>query len=262
MYLLEFYLYNFVSPQEAEALIDTNTLLVVVDVSIPPVMAASSLLGKTPKLVIIDHHRRSEGSVDEATLSYTETYASSTSELITELLQYSGERVELDKFDADALLAGIALDTKNFTQNSGVRTFEAASWLKRNGAENAAVAAFFKMELDAYKKKVNIIASAEILENGVAIAYTNEDDPGMQMLVAQAADELLDMRGVKAAIVAGRSKDKTTVSARSDGQVNVQVLMENLGGGGHVNMAAAQVDESPENTISNIVNYMRTNGML
>ena len=255
-------LYKFVSSQDAEDLIDVNTLLVVVDVSIPPVMAATGLLSKTNKLVVIDHHRKSEGSIDEATLSYTETYASSTSELITELLQYSGERVELEKFDADALLAGITLDTKNFTQNTGVRTFEAASWLKRNGAENAAVASFFKMNLDAYKKKVNIIASAEILENGVAIAYTNEDDPGMQMLVAQAADELLDMRNVQASIVAGRSRGKTAVSARSNGQVNVQILMEMLGGGGHVNVAAAQVDESPENTIANLVNYMRTNDML
>ena len=255
-------LYHFITPEEAESEINGNTLLVVVDVCIPAVTACPALLERTDKRAVIDHHRRAAKTIEQTTLSYTETYASSASELVTEIIQYSGERAVLEKFDGDALLAGITLDTKNFTQNAGVRTFEAASWLRRNGADTVTVSSFFKMDLDFYKKKVNIIASAEVLENEVAVAYTNESDPGMQILVAQAADELLDMRGVKAAIAAGRSGARTAVSARSDGQINVQTLMEKMGGGGHVNIAAAQVDLPPEEAIAAIVKLMREEEML
>ena len=212
--------------------------------------------------MVIDHHRRSKEAIENATLTYMEVYASSTSELITELLQYSGDRLEIGKFEAEALLAGITVDTKNFTVNTGVRTFEAASWLRRSGADIAAVRNFFKMRLDFFQKKVNLIASAEILENGVAIAYTKEYDPAMQVLTSQVADELLDMRGVQAAFVAGKGKKVTMLSGRSMGQVNVQMILEKLGGGGHLTTAGAQLEASPEEAIHQVVQIMRDIEML
>jgi len=250
-------LYSFMTSEEALLHATENTVLVVTDVMIPYMTECPQLLERVEKKVVIDHHRRGQAWIQNPTLSYTETYASSASELVTELLQYSGDKVELEKFDADALLAGITLDTKNFTVNTGVRTFEAASWLKRCGADTAEVRSFFKSRLDAYKKKVNIIASAEEVEEGIAVAYTNDTDPAMQILVAQAANELLEMRGIRAAIVAGKGTASTVVSARSDGSVNVQVLMEKLGGGGHVNVAAAQVQDAPEIAIQNVVSIIR-----
>ena len=250
-------LYSFMTSDEAILSITENTVLVVTDVMIPYMTECPQLLDRVEKKVVIDHHRRGKDSIADPTLTYTETYASSASELVTELLQYSGDKVSLEKFDADALLAGITLDTKNFTVNTGVRTFEAASWLKRCGADTAEVRGFFKSRLDAYKKKVNMIASAELVADGIAVAYTNDSDVSMQILVAQAADELLEMRGIRAAIVAGRGPDSTVVSARSDGSVNVQTLMEKLGGGGHVNVAAAQVPDAPELAIQNVVRIVR-----
>ena len=195
-------------------------------------------------------------------LSFTESYASSASELVSEMLQYSGEIGDINHFEADALLAGITLDTKNFTVNSGVRTFEAASWLRRSGADNANVKNYFKISLEFFQKKSAIVSSAEILPNGVAVAYTKEADPSMQVLVSQVADELLDMKGVDAAVVAGRGDSQTYISARSSGKVNVQTLMERLGGGGHQNVAAAQVVVGPEEAIALVVSIMREEGTL
>lgn len=254
---LETGLYSFMTGEEALQNITEKTVLVVTDVNIPYMTECPQLLDRVEKKVVIDHHRRGKDSIGGTTLGYTETYASSASELVTELLQYSGDKLELEKFDAEALLAGITLDTKNFTVNTGVRTFEAAGWLKRNGADTADVRGFFKTRLESYKKKVNMIASAENIGGGIAVAYTNDSDPAMQMLVAQAADELLEMRGIKAAVVAGRGPDSTVVSARSDGSVNVQTLMEKLGGGGHFNVAAAQLGDAPEIVIQNVVRIVR-----
>ena len=250
-------LYNFMTSDEAMLNLTDKTVLVVTDVNNPYRTECPQLLDRVEKKVVIDHHRRGNDSIGGTTLGYTETYASSASELVTELLQYSGDKVELEKFDAEALLAGITLDTKNFTVNTGVRTFEAASWLKRNGADSADVRGFFKSKLESYKKKVNMIASAEDIGGGIAVAYTNDSDPAMQILVAQAADELLEMRGIRAAIVAGKGPSSTVVSARSDGSVNVQTLMEKLGGGGHVNVAAAQLDDAPELAIQSVVKIVR-----
>jgi c-di-AMP phosphodiesterase-like protein len=161
-----------------------------------------------------------------------------------------------------ALLAGISLDTKNFTQNAGVRSFESAGWLKRQGADTKEVNKFFKMRLDFFQKKVNMIASAELMGNGIAVAYTKENDPAMSMLTGQTADELLEMRGVRASFVAGVQGTQTTVSARSDGSINVQVIMEKMGGGGHLNIAAAQSTDSPEKVIAQIVQILRDEGLI
>ncbi len=254
--------YSFVSGEEACRSISPEDLLIVVDCYIPPMCECPAVLELTRRVAVIDHHRRSKNYIQNATLVHAEVYASSASELVAELLQYAGDKTELSEFEAEALLAGITVDTKNFTVNTGVRTFEAAGWLKRRGADNNIVKGFFRQRLEFVQKKFNIIASAEILPGGFAVAYTKESDPSMQVLAAQAADELLDMKGVVAAFAAGRGKDQTMVSARAAAGVNVQTIMEQLGGGGHMNIAAAQVSESPEEAIQRIVEILRSSGML
>ena len=253
--------YNFQNGDQAAALATPDTMLIITDCHARFMTEEPSLVDKIQKIVIIDHHRRNKTPIADPTLMHTEVYASSASELVTELLQYSGKKV-IDKFAAGALLAGITVDTKNFTVNTGVRTFEAASWLRRNGADMADVKNYFRLRLDFVQKKYNIIASAEILGSGIAVAYTKEKDRSMQVLAAQAADELLEMNGVRAAFTAGRSEGKTMVSARSDGSINVQTVMEKLGGGGHMNVAAAQVPESPEEAIQRIVAALRDDEIL
>ena len=253
---------SFISEEEALEKLTQKTLVILVDTHLSALAEGSEVIDKASKIVIIDHHRKSPDAIDSPTLAYMESSASSTSELVTEILQYIGDKVECTRFELEALLAGIMVDTKNFTTNTGTRTFDAASWLKRGGAVSNSVKNFFKMDLDLYRKKFNIIANAEILENGVAVAYTKEKDPGMQLLVAQAADELLEMKGVEAAFASGSSGDVTVISARSLGKINVQTIMESLGGGGHMNMAAAQVEESPEEALAKIVAYMRESDML
>ena len=249
--------FNFVDRLQALELLKPETLLVVVDHHRAELSEYPPLITAAKHIAVIDHHRRSSNAIENAELSYMEVYASSASELVTELLQYSGSGGVISRFTADALLAGITLDTKNFTVNSGVRTFEAASWLRRSGADIAHVKSYFKVSLDFYQKKARIISSAEILPGGIAVAYTKAEDPSMQVLVAQVADELLDMKGVGAAIVAGRGPSATMVSARSEGSVNVQTLMEKLGGGGHQTVAAAQVPEGPEEAIAKVVQIIR-----
>ena len=254
--------FEFYSHERALEELKADTLVVMVDHHLPVISESPELLASAKKIAVIDHHRRAKDAVESPVLSYMETYASSSSELVTELLQYSGDRGEISRFEAEALLAGITLDTKNFTVNSGVRTFEAASWLRRSGADNANVKNFFKVSLEFYQKKAAIISAAEILPNGVAVAYTRDQDPAMQILVSQVADELLDMKGVDGSIVAGRGEGRTMVSARSNGKINVQTLMEKLGGGGHQNVAAAQVTVGPEEAIALAVHIMRDEGVL
>ncbi|MBQ9890561.1 MAG: DHH family phosphoesterase [Firmicutes bacterium] len=254
--------FEFYSHEKALSELKSDTLVVMVDHHRPAISEFPELLSSAKKIAVIDHHRRAKDAVESPVLSYMETYASSSCELVTELLQYSGDRGEISRFEAEALLAGITLDTKNFTVNSGVRTFEAASWLRRSGADNANVKNFFKVSLEFYQKKAAIISAAEILPNGVAVAYTRDQDPAMQILVSQVADELLDMKGVDGSIVAGRGEGRTMVSARSNGKINVQTLMEKLGGGGHQNVAAAQVTVGPEEAIALAVHIMRDEGIL
>ena len=254
--------YSFIGGEKASQLATENSLVILVDSHIPAIAEYPPILEQVKRVAVIDHHRKSKDAVENPTLMHMETYASSASELVTELLQYAVDKSNIDKFDADALLAGITVDTKSFAINTGVRTFDAASWLRRMGADNANVRSFFKLKLDFVKKKSNIMANAEILEGGVAVAYTKDNDPSMQVLVAQAADELLDVRGVHTAFAAGRGAGSTMVSARSRGQINVQTVMEKLGGGGHLNIAAAQVDESPEEAIAEVVSALRESGML
>jgi c-di-AMP phosphodiesterase-like protein len=245
--------YNFINTATALTLIDKDTLLVVVDTHRPSFTECPELLSKTEKIVVIDHHRKTEENIENATLSYMEAYASSTAELITEIMQYVSDKREIDKFEAEALLAGIAVDTKSFSVKTGVRTFEAASWLRRSGADLASVKQFFQNDMEMYKLKSDAIINARIIKGGVAISKCEGIRTNMHLITSQAADELLNIKGIKAAFVAGRTDDNTTaVSARSLGELNVQLIMEKMGGGGHLTMAGGQMNLSVEDTLNEI----------
>lgn len=235
--------YRFINSENAKAMVDSATLIVVVDVHTKRYVECPDILGKTDKLVIIDHHRKIEDFIENATLTYMEAYASSTSELVAEILQYIGDKKDIDKIEAEALLAGITVDTKNFSVKTGVRTFEAASWLRRTGADTANVRKLFQTDMNSFKIKSDIIYHAELFGNGIAIAGSNEKSPNIQVIIAQAADELLNIKGVIASFVFGQDElGETLISGRSLGGLNVQMIMEKMGGGGHLSSAGAQVD--------------------
>lgn len=233
---------RIVSPDQAHGLVSKRSLAVVVDTHRATMVEDPRLLQMTDRIVVIDHHRRSEEFIDDAVLVYMEPYASSTCELVTELLQYIHERVSLDMREATALLAGITMDTKSFSLRTGSRTFEAASFLRRNGADSALIQRMMKEDLEEYIRKAEIIRHAEIYREHMAIAAADPGKPISQLLIAQAADTLLNMTGIRASFVVGLRPDGLVgISARSLGQINVQVVMERLGGGGHLTNAAAQL---------------------
>jgi len=245
--------YNLISSNGALSIIDKETLLVIVDTQRPSFTECPELLVKTDRIVVIDHHRKMEENLDNATLNFMEVYASSTSELVTEILQHIGGKKEIDKFEASALLAGITVDTKSFSSRAGVRTFEAASWLRRNGADAASVNQFFQSDMEIYQIKSDAIIKARILKNGVAISKCEGIRANMHIITSQAADGLLNIKGVKAAFVVGLNDEGTcSISARSLGEINVQTIMEKMGGGGHLTMAGAQYKESIEETLVQI----------
>ncbi len=250
--------YKFVNNEEALSLVDKDTLLVVVDTHIPNLTECPELLSKTEKIILIDHHRRTETFIDNATLTYMEPSASSTSELITEILQYDDDNNKINKLEAELLLAGIYVDTNGFSVNTGTRTFEAASWLRQNGAASTSVRQFLQTNMEDFKQRAEIISNAEFMKNGVAISKSEGKHANSQITVAQAADELLDIKGIIASFVVGETKKEVVVSARSLGELNVQTIMERLGGGGHLTMAAAQIkDKTPDEVIRKIKKYVR-----
>lgn len=230
----------FLEPGAALRLATPATLLIVEDTHKPSLVEAPRLLGRTGKVVVIDHHRRAEEFISEPTLVYLESYASSTAELTTEILQYL-ETVRVTSLEATALLAGIAVDTKNFAFQTGVRTFEAAAYLRRSGADARLVQSLFQDDLASFLRRAETIKSAEILAGGLAVAEVAEAGPESQLLAAQVANELLNIEEIKASFVVYPYKEGAAVSARSLGEVNVQVLMEKLGGGGHLTIAGAQL---------------------
>lgn len=233
---------KFISPEHAMGLMGKRSLAVVVDTHRATMVAEPRLLQGTDRIVIVDHHRRSEEFIDDAVLVYMEPYASSTCELVTELLQYIHERVVLDVREATALLAGITVDTKSFAFRTGSRTFEAASFLRRNGADSVLIQRMLKEDLEEYIRKAEIIRHAEIYRDCIAIAVADFGKQFPQLLIAQAADTLLNMTGIKASFVVGLRPDGLVgVSARSLGHINVQIVMERLGGGGHFTNAAVQI---------------------
>lgn len=236
---------RFVSPEQALALITPQTLAVVVDTHKVSMVKEPKLLSLTDRIVVVDHHRRSEEFIANAILVYMEPYASSTCELVTELLQYIHDRVVLDVRESTALLAGITVDTKSFSLRTGARTFEAASFLRRNGADSMMIQRMLKEDLEEYVRKAEIIKHAEVLYEHVAIAVTESGRKYSQLLIAQSADTLLNMTDILASFVIGERPDGLIgISARSLGHMNVQVVMERMGGGGHLTNAAAQLEGS------------------
>lgn len=230
----------FVEPGVAGRLVSADTLLIVVDTYKPSLVAAPRLLTRTQKVVVIDHHRRAEEFIADPILIYLENYASSTAELVTEILQYLDE-VKLTSLEATALLAGITVDTKNFAFQTGVRTFEAAAYLRRIGADARLIQRLFQDDLETFVRRAAIIESTTLLPGGLALAEITHSAPDCQLLAAQVANELLNIEEIKASFVVYPFKDGAAVSARSLGDVNVQVLMEKIGGGGHLNIAGAQL---------------------
>lgn len=243
-------IYNLITSERAKEITTPESLVVVLDTHRPSYSECPELLHMTEKIAVIDHHRRSADGIENPVLSYIESYASSTAEMVTEILQYLGAKKELSKLEAEALLAGMTVDTNRFAVKTGGRTFEAAAWLKRAGADTAEVKRMFQTSLEDFKIRSGAVARAQITEDGIATSICEGMNPEAQIINAQVADELLNVKGVKASFVAGLDHEGATlVSARSLGEVNVQVLMEKIGGGGHLTTAGAQVDTDPEETI-------------
>ena len=231
--------------EQAIAAVDVNTLVVIVDVNRPNYTQCPKLLELAQTVVILDHHRQSGEAIDNAVLSYIEPYASSACEMVAEILQYIGEGLRLKQVEADAMYAGMMIDTNNFLTKTGVRTFEAAAYLRRNGADITKIRKMFRTEMNEYMRKAESITSTEIFMKYYALAECNPrgvDSP--TVVAAQVANELLNIDHTKASFVFTEYQDKIYISARSIDEVNVQVVMEKIGGGGHMSVAGAQLKGS------------------
>ena len=233
---------RFITPEEALAEMTDNSLLVVVDTHKPSMVIDERVLQRMERVVLIDHHRRGEEFITNTMLVYMEPYASSTAELVTELIEYQPKHEKLSMLEATAMLAGIIVDTKSFTLRTGARTFEAASYLRSNGADTVLVQRLLKEDLETYVERAKIVQTVEFVGNGIAIARGEAGRIYSPVLIAQTADILLTMKDVNASfVVAERAEGGIGISARSLGEVNVQIAMENLGGGGHLTNAATQM---------------------
>ena len=231
-----------ISEETALNEIDSETLLVVVDTHKKSYVEQEELLDKTNKIVVIDHHRRSADFISQSILTFQEVYASSAAELVTELIQYTQNEVELPTIEAEALYAGIMMDTKNFTFKTGVRTFEAAAFLRKCGVDIIKVKKWFQSDLETYNKISEIVAKSEIIDDTIAISIYDKEDSDANITCAKAADELLTISNITASFVIGKMGDKIYISGRSIGDINVQLILEKLGGGGHITVAGAQVE--------------------
>lgn len=234
---------NIISCDEARLKIDEDSLVVVVDTHRPNFTECPELLKQTDRVVVIDHHRRGTEFIENTVLTYHETYVSSTSEMVTEILSYIDEKMNIGVLEAEALLAGIAIDTKNFTFKTGVRTFEAAALLRRAGADTISVKQLFQDDLSMVMARAEVLKHVKIIRNTVAISTFEDEKENSQLLAAQAADELLSIKGIRASFVLGKKDDTMIfISGRSMGDINVQVILEKLGGGGHLTVAGAQLE--------------------
>lgn len=234
-----------ITPKDAMEMVTANTVLVVVDVNRPAITECPDLLRMCKTVVVIDHHRQGADTIENATLSYIEPYASSSCEMVSEILQYTADNLRIRSEEADCLYAGIVIDTNNFLSKSGVRTFEAAAFLRRNGADVTRVRKMFREEAIDYKTKADAVSQAEIYRGDYAISYCQGEEVANPTVIgAQAANELLNIKGVKASFVLTPYQGKIYISARSIDEVNVQVIMERMGGGGHLNVAACQMENA------------------
>jgi len=233
-----------ITASQAAGRVGPNTLIVVVDTHKTSLLEAPALLKPTKQIVVVDHHRRSADFIEQTALVYHEPYASSACEMVTEILQYTSNKMSLTKLEAEALYAGMVIDTKNFTFKTGVRTFEAASFLRKQGVDTVAVKTLFQQDLQSYIKRGDIIRTSEIVRDNIAISVAPKSDESTHIIAAQAADELLNVKGIIASFVIFHSGTGISISGRSLGGINVQVILEKLGGGGHLTIAGAQLPAS------------------
>ena len=232
-----------ISSQQAIEVAGSNAVLVVVDVNKPSITECPDLLRFCKSIVVLDHHRQGTETIENATLSYVEPYASSTCEMVSEILQYTYDNIKMRTEEADCMYSGIMIDTNNFLSKTGVRTFEAAAFLRRSGADVTRVRKLFREDAAEYKARADAVSQAEIYKQYFAISVCTADDlPSPTVIGAQAANELLNIKGIKASFVLTDYQGKIYVSARSIDEVNVQIIMERMGGGGHMNIAACQMD--------------------
>ena len=251
----------FITKETALSQIDAETLLVVVDTHKKTYVEEPELLNKTNKIVVIDHHRRSADFIENSILTFQEVYASSASELVTEIVQYTQNEIELSTIEAEALYAGIMMDTKNFTFKTGVRTFEAAAYLRRCGVDIIKVKKWFQSDLESYNKIAEIVKKAEIIRETIGISTYGVQEKDTSLICAKAADELLTIGNITASFVLGNMEDgKICISGRSLGDINVQMILEKLGGGGHISLAGAQlenmtIEEAKQELLAKIEEY-------
>ena len=257
----------FIPEEKALQLLDEGTVLVVVDTNRPSMVEGPRLLDAAKTIVVLDHHRQSQDSIRNAQLSYVETYASSACEMVAEVVQYISDEVKIRAVEADAMYAGIVIDTHNFQNQTGVRTFEAAAFLRRNGADVTRVRKLFREKLDDYRAKSEAIHNAEIYREHFALSFCDAEGLESPTVVgAQAANDLLDVIGVKASVVATTFREKVFLSARAIDEVNVQVMMEKLGGGGHRTIAGAQLanitQEEAMDQVKQVIDEMLLKGAI
>lgn len=244
----------FISSEEALKLVNKKTLLIVVDVYKQSLCECPELIDKAKKIVVFDHHRKGVDYIENAVLTYHEPYASSTCELITEMLMYINKSISIKQVEADAILAGIIVDTKNFAFKTGIKTFESAAFLKKKGADTVRVKKLFKNSLDNYIARANVVSNMSIYRQAIAISVLDEEVENKLLVVAQSCDELLNINNVNASFVLCKINDSVSISARSFGEVNVQIIMEKLGGGGHQSMSATQIKDV---TIDDAINMLK-----
>lgn len=238
----EYYKDLFISKEDAIKNCTRETLVVVVDTHRPSYTECEELLGISKKVAVIDHHRKGVESIQDTVLSFHEIYVSSTCEMVTEVVQYLEDDVKINKLTAEGLLAGISLDTKFFAFKTGVRTFEAASYLKKVGADTTEVKKLFRSNVEDFKTKAEIISNTRIIDNRICISYSKIQSENINVVIAQAADELLTVKKIEASFILGEKDGTVFISARSLGKINVHILMEKLGGGGHMDIAGAQLE--------------------
>lgn len=249
-----------IDKKEALNLIDKDTLLIVVDTHKKSFVQVPELLDKTEKIVVIDHHRKGPDFIENASLTFQEVYASSAAELVTEILQYVERKVELTQIEIESLYGGIMVDTKNFTFKTGVRTFEAAAYLRRFGVDIIKVKKWFQADLESYNVIADIVKKADMVSDTIAISTYDEVSKDANTICAKAADELLTISNITASFVIGNNGDNICISGRSIGDINVQIILEKMGGGGHITLAGAQltgvtIDEAKTELMNRINEY-------
>ena len=231
-----------ISESEAIDLIKANSLLIIVDTHKTSYVEFPELLDKVERKIVIDHHRKAPDCIENALVSFHEVYASSTAELVTEIVQYAQDNVELKLLEAESLYGGIMVDTKDFTFKTGVRTFEAAAYLRKYGVDIIRVKKWFQADLESYNIISNIVRNVEIHNDTIAISIFEDENEDSNLIIAKAADELLTISDITASFVMAKVQDKVYISGRSIGDINVQLILEKLGGGGHITLAGAQLE--------------------